>query len=524
MSYAEQIYTIEELTGVINDAATGVPPANMQTFSAAAGDAKVTLTALEPADTEVDGQLIASCKGFVIVMSTTGYPTNEADGTVVVDHVADGSTLTYEVTGLTNDTQYYFSAFPYTDHGVFNRAAGLRVLAGSHANRVTATPQEYVLYGFKRTKADSNPATRVVATEMAVGLTPASMNTSTGAIDLGGWANAWFVTGNKPCMIKSDGTIDYYLNPDDLNYKEDGVTASDIANTSYDGNAMAIFPTCWVKRWQDDTYEYFNVCNIQLDSDYKAYAHQREDGTIMDWFARSIYDAGVVSSKARSISGLTPCNTVAGGTQLTYAQANGSLWDSDTWSRVALIWDLLTLMSLNDDVQDAWGYGYYTGFSQASHLKASGQGNTKGAFYGKHSQDVVKVFNIENFWGNIWKIMQGLVYNTTGKYGVKMTRPYNTSGSGYTATSFGLSGTSGGYQSAHNMSEYGCLPTTASGSDSTYIPDGAWWNTSQQNFARFGSSGYYGLRVGRALTVYAALSDSSWDYGLALTCEQPLAS
>ena len=523
MSYAEASYIIDEVGNKIDVAGVGVPPANMQLFSVSAGDGKVTVRALEPADTEVDGQLIASVKGFKIVMSTEGYPTDENSGTLVVDHVADGETYETEITGLTNDTPYYFCAFPYTDHGVVNRAAGLRVLAGSHANRQTATPQAYVLYGFKRTKADSNPATRVVATDMAVGLTPASMNASTGEIDLGGWASAWFVTGNKPVMLKSNGTIDYELNPNDYTKKADG-TASDIANTSYDGNAMALIPTCWVKRWQDNTYEYFQVCNIQLNSDFKAYAHEREDGTIMDWFARSIYDAGVVSSKARSLSGLTPNNTTAGGTQLTYAQANGSLWDSDTWSRTALIWDLLTLMSLNDDVQTAWGYGYYTGMSQASHLKAAGTGNTKGQFYGKRANEVVKVFHIENFWGNIWKIMQGLVYNTTGKYGVKMKRPYNTSGSGYTATSFGLSGTSGGYQSAHNMSEYGCLPTTVSGSDSTYIPDGAWFNTSQLPFARFGSAGDGGLRVGRALAVNFALSFSAWSYGLGLTCEQPLAA
>ena len=42
----------------------------------------------------------------------------------------------------------------------------------------------------------------------------------------------------RPCMLKSDGTVDYYLNRDDQRYKEDGVTASDYNNTSYDGNAM----------------------------------------------------------------------------------------------------------------------------------------------------------------------------------------------------------------------------------------------------------------------------------------------
>lgn len=538
MSYAEAQYIVDELAGRMDEAAenldataaklaAGIPPQDMQLFDVTIGDGKIKIKFTEPADTYIEGQRICSVKGVKIVMKEGGYPVNETDGTLIIDNTELGkyTDAALEVDGLTNDTTYYIAAFPYSDSGHHNRAAGLRVYNDSYAvkNRAKATPQAYILYGYKRTKADSNPATRLTATDMAVGMGKTALNTETGALDLKEWVNAWFVKENKPVMLKYDGTIDYELNPDDYTKKKDG-TASDVANTSYGGNAMALFPTCWVKRWQDDTYEYFQVCNIQLTEDFKAYAHQREDGSIMEWFARSIYDGANVSNKIRSISGLAPCNTVAGNTQLTYAQANGDLWECDTWSRVALIWDLLRLMSLNDDVQTAYGYGYYTGMSQASHLKSSGAGNTKGQFYGKHANDVVKVFHIENFWGNIWKLMQGLIYNTTGKYAVKMCRPYSTTGSGYDTLTFGLSGTSGGYQSAHSMGEYGLLPTTVSGSDSTYIPDGCWWNTTQQNFARFGSNGHNCLLVGCALLLSGALSYSHWFFGLGLTCEQPLAA
>lgn len=523
MSYAEASYIIDEIGNKVDAKAVGITPSNMQQFTVTANDAKVTIKALEPNDTIIDNQLIASVKGFYIVMSDKGYPVDETDGTVVANHIADGNVYEVEVAELTNDKQYYFCAFPYTDHGAVNRAAGLRPLQEKHANRATATPMAYKLYGFKRAKSDSNPATRLIATDMAVGMTKASRNTSTGAVDLGDWANVWFIEGNKPCMIKYDGTIDYYLNPKNYAQKEDG-TASDIANSSYGGNAMALFPTVWVYRYEDSNYEYVKLCNIQLDSNYKAYAHQRADGSIMEWFARSIYDGSNISNKIRSISGQTPCNNVAGNTQLSYAQANGSLWECDTWSRVSLIWDMLRLMSLNDNVQQAWGYGHYQNQSSSStNYYTSGKGNTLGQFYGLSSDSLVKVFHIENLWGNIWKLMQGLVYNTTGKYGVKMCRPYSTSGSGYTATSYGISGTNGGYQSQHHTSELGTLPYTVSGSDSTYIPDGCWWNTSQQNFARFGGNGNDGLRVGCALTLDDALSYAHWNYGVALTCEQPAA-
>ncbi len=496
----------------------GMAPKNLIQFKAQPISSGVKLR-WEAGHTVVDGQTIVETKGIMFRRKEDSYPTNIFDGVLVTDtEVLEG---TYEDTGLTNGVTYYYTAFPYSANGVFNANGGNRVTE-EHPNRSVVTPQATKLYGFKRAKANSNPASRITYTDGAVGLTPASANNTSGAVSLGGWSDAWFVTGNKPCMMKYDGTIDYYLDPDDYTKKEDG-TASDVANTAYDGNAMAIIPLVWVKRWSDSTYDYVQFSDVQLDDDFHAYAHQRADGTIMDWFARSLFDGSVVNNILHSFSGLAPCNTVAGGTQLDYAYQNGELWNSDTYSRVMLLWDLLTLMGKSDDLQGTWGKGYDSGMSQASHLKNSGQGLTKGQFYGKPStSDVVKVFHIENLWGNLWKIMQGLLTNGSVKYLVKMTAPYNDTGKKYHQMTFGPTGTSGGYQSAHNTDEYGTLPTTVSGSSTTYIPDGCWF--AANCFARFGGAGGYGLLCGRALGLHAALSYSSWAYGVALTCEQPAAA
>lgn len=50
----------------------------------------------------------------------------------------------------------------------------------------------------------------------------------------------------RPCMLKFDGKVDYYLNPDDYTLKEDG-SPSDVSNTSYDGNAMMEFSPVFIK-------------------------------------------------------------------------------------------------------------------------------------------------------------------------------------------------------------------------------------------------------------------------------------
>ena len=62
---------------------------------------------------------------------------------------------------------------------------------------------------------------------------PASMRSTT--FDYGSWKNAFFMP--KPCMLKSNGKVDYYLDPNDYTKKLNG-TASDISNPNYDGNAM----------------------------------------------------------------------------------------------------------------------------------------------------------------------------------------------------------------------------------------------------------------------------------------------
>lgn len=499
--------------------AGGVAPANMRSFTIQAGDGKASIKFLEPEDTVIDNQLLCTWKGVKIVMKEDGYPEDETDGTEIIDCTEAGkyASTAYVYEGLENSKTYYFQAFPYSDYGIYNRNA---------ANRTTCTPQEYILYGFKVDKNDSNPATRVTYTEMAEGKTPAAVDLSTGTFSYGDWSDAWFITENKPYMVKSDGTLDYELDASDYTKKADG-TASDVSDTSYDGNAMSLIPLVWLKQWEDDNYEYCNICNIQLDDDYKAYAHMRSDGTIMDYTLLSCFEGSLLSSKIRSIKGQTPCNTQTGTNEITYAQANGDLWYTRSFSQRNLVNMLLMLISCSDDSQTAFGYGYYTsGSSSSPNYLTTGGASDKGQFYGTNAtRDYVKVFHIENWWGDVRERIAGCIYDTTGKFKIKMYPTYNTDGTDYTVTDVTISGSSGGYISASSMSEYGRLPKTLSGSDTTYECDGCYYNTSQSNYAIVGGSSSYGFLAGAsALDVHDLVSAAAWHIGAALSCEQPLAA
>ena len=510
MSWPEVQYILDNIHG-------GIAPSNMKMFSVQPVDGGAKIRFTEPGDTVVESQTLCTWKGTKIVMKEgTGPIQNEKDGTVLLDCTEAGKYTSdpFIVEGLTNDTPYTFAAFSYSDQGMVNR---------NLANQITATPQAYILLGFKINKNDSNPATRITYTEMAVGHTPAKVNLSTGEFSYGDFGGYWFVTENKPYMVRSNGQAAYELDPNDYTKKKDG-TPSDVSNTSFDGNAMAKIPLVWIKQWEDSNYEYCNICNIQLDNTYRADAFMRADGSIMDYIWLSCFDGSLISNKVRSIKGQTTMNSQTGTNEITYAKANGNLWYTRTWSQRNLINMLLLLMGRNENTQQVYGYGHYTGGSQASNLLKTGTLSDKGQFCGySASGKAVKVFHIENWWGNAWERIAGLMY-VSGTIRTKMSPSYNTTGDGYTNTGVTMGGTSGGYCSVTKMTENGRLPVTMSGSETTHTCDGGWFNASQVEYALVGGLCGSGLLAGAScVALYTPVSYFIWFFGAALSCEQPAA-
>ena len=98
------------------------------------------------------------------------------------------------------------------------------------------TPKQGTIFGFHIDPTESDPEDAVTYVADAVGMTPAKMDYTNSRFDYGSWGNAFFMP--RPCMLKYDGTVDYYLDPNDYTKKYGGSTASDVATDSYGGNAM----------------------------------------------------------------------------------------------------------------------------------------------------------------------------------------------------------------------------------------------------------------------------------------------
>ena len=493
----------------------------------------------EPDDTIIDGQVACVVETVIIRRKLGSVPINETDGDFVVEIKRNdfGQYKNYFYVDNTLspniDDVYYYKAFPMSTTGFYNTST-LNETVGIKC-------KDYNLYGFKLDQNESDPASMITYLsdcDNAI-YKSAYMNYSTDTFDYGDWGNAWFIKKLKPCMLKYDGTVDYELDKNDYTKKADG-TASDIANTAYEGNAMVGIPKVyWKIVGNGDNTANIYICNKKLDDDFVCWSHIDNNGNEIDYCYMPIYTGSVVSNKLRSLSERTPINSQSGTSEITYAKANNltsdTIWYTEVFSDRMLINLLLLLIGKSTDTQTVFGNGHYTGGSSASsNIISSGTMNNKGLFYGTNGTGKgVKVFGMEHWWGNQCRRIAGWI-NSYGTQKIKLTYGqsdgstvdgYNTDGTGYIVISNSTpSGSSGGYISKVLFNENGLIPTTINGSQTTYYCDGLWFNNSQIDYVLVGGNSYNEYRVGAfSLTLGHAVSNAYWYFAAAISCK-PLAT
>lgn len=381
-------------------------------------------------------------------------------------------------------------------------------------------------YGYRVKESEGNPASRVEYIFDAVGMTPAKMDYSTGVFNYGSWADFFVVRDNFPCMVKNDGTVDYALNPNDYTKKAVTGADSDVANTDYAGNAMSAIPLVYVKRYHENGYRYVIFCQEQYDDGYKAYAHTRPDGTISPYTYGPMFKGSIIDSKLRSISGVAPTSSSTASAEVAAAQATGSNFTIITWAFWNLIHDLLVLLGKSTHIQSVFGQGHTTGGSSAADFLETGTLKDKGQFFGySNTTSAVKVFHMENFWGERWDRMVGLIYDH-GMYKAKMTPEgtgYNLTGAGYTAIRKGISATSsgGGYVKSAQQTEHGLFPTVLGGSETTFDADYHYYNPDIVSFPVVGGACVAGGKCGRSLHVHNTAGNAWWHIGASLFLQNP---
>lgn len=228
-SYPEASYVIDEvLSGIGTTQITGVPPQNLTVFTVVPGDTKITVNCSAPADTIIDGQTICTVKGVKILRKTGSASISPEDGTLIAD-IPAGTLYSADDENLINGVTYYYTAYPYSDHDVYNY---------NKANSRSATPTPVKYWAFDQNFADKNPATTITYPSGFQNSNFEKMltNEGTGTATAGGWGPFLEETlKNYPAMVNADGTMYKQLNPDDYTKYLDGTAAPYNANTYYAG-------------------------------------------------------------------------------------------------------------------------------------------------------------------------------------------------------------------------------------------------------------------------------------------------
>lgn len=397
----------------------------------------------------------------------------------------------------------------------------------------------YHCYAYKVDKNDSNPATRVTPYESDYGCenlnyTPAHMDYQNDVFDYGSWTGlqtcdrSQVFFAPKPCMLNYNGSVAYYLDPSDFTKKADGVTASDIADETFGGNAMVQFPNIYFKRWEDSSYQYCVITDKQVDSGFKNYAHHDVNGATLPYIYLAMYFGSYDGLRMRSLSGKEPMTGTTRQQEFDRAQANndsgeqGEGWFTMHKADWDMVNDLLILIGMSTDTQTTFGRGNDS--RGINGCIGTGTMDNKGLFWGSNDgTSGVKVF-IENWWGNIWRSIAGWI-NANGTQKVKMTYGqedgsttdgFNLDGTGYVAIS--NSTPNGGYINTYYATEYGMIPKNANGSATTYLCDGMWDNNSQIDFALVGGCSDDGAPCGAfCACLNGSAADATWFFGASLT-------
>ena len=314
----------------------------------------------------------------------------------------------------------------------------------------------------------------------------------------------------RRCLLSDGGTVNYYLSATDSTKKEDGTTASDL--TGADGQVMVQIPKFYYK------YSYIAATNVHSWSiasvrlpDYKLHPAFMKNGAEVDfryigayegtwWDAVNGYQDSendntdqdglgdtldTANDKLASVSGINPLTDETRDEFRLIAAKRGAGWrqqDYDLTSAIQLLY-LVEYASFYSQNVIGMGRTELTGgtWVKDSYIGVTGKSNGDGnatANTGGDTNDAYMTYRgIENFYGNIWKWVDGFSINGDIPYvsntdtdfddddDTDYTRLEDVNGDGITLYN------GDGYQVTLEQIGRGFLPASVGGSTSTYITD-----------------------------------------------------
>lgn len=313
------------------------------------------------------------------------------------------------------------------------------------------------------------------------------------------------IFGYKPCIMKN-GVVQGYLNLNDFSKYEDG-TSAPITDMDYD--VMIEFPRFSMAIETNSN----NVITVTMSEEPDAFdpdvdgldarAFGNKDkfyigaylGCDSNKRGGSTPETSTDSGKICSVSGVVPETNITLTAAIAKAQAKGSGYDIMGFYQWTYVQCLYLLKYGNLNSQAALGKGYVNGSAKQN----TGVTNTQGMCYGNTTSgtDRVKLFGLEDAWGNLYQWLGGLYCDSSYNLLTK-TSNFTT---GTTVSDYDFSTPSG---LTSNLSVWlsqtqgtnggGFVGKTGGGSSTTYWSDDG--NVSSGCFAYVGGGWSHGDAAG----------------------------
>jgi len=402
--------------------------------------------------------------------------------------------------------------------------AGASYVIDEVTNNVKELLDEPDYYGFIEHMDVLDPVQRIEYIGINKDYTNLTVNKTTHAASYGSWASFPVLTENKPWMVKASGAPDYELSETDYTKKKDGVTDSDVLNTSYAGGAFS------------KLIRIYRRVDMVGNDRIVRFSPTKKEGYTADGFGDAqyrwipmFYASIDANGKAQCIAGTQPSHTkttAEQNTAITNFSASAMFFGGPI---VEVIIDLLIMFAGTSNLQEAYGNGNMSGYENVS------------PYYGVKPNAVV---GGGQFYGSsdgtsLNKILHSIVLGTyqqwirdpyeivvNGVVKVSKDYTYDPTGAAYKDTGIRVSDSRGGawrYSLIYlPVDGYGSIPDQSApeGSTETGPCDGTYNSTSQSSMTavliRFGfchGGAHGGLR---ARSWDAAASYANWILGFAV--------
>jgi len=390
-------------------------------------------------------------------------------------------------------------------------------------DKVYAIVSDNDCYGFIEHCAIKNPAQRIEYIGLNKNYTPLTVDKAAHTFSLGSWATFPVLTENKPYMVKSNGAEDYQLSETDYTKKADGVTASDVADDTYDGGAFSKLIRIYRKQ------EWVGHDRIVL------FSFEKKEGFTADGFGDApcrwipmFYGSIDTNGKAHSTANTHLSKNKTTAEQYTAIQsfnANAKFFGGPI---VEVIIDLLMMFAKTSDMQGAYGDGNMSGYDASDTTDYGMKTNNVvggGQFYGSSDGTSLNKILHSVVLGSYSQWMRDpyeVVVN--GKVKVSKDYTYDPTGATYEDTGIMVPNIGSWTYSLdyYPVKGYGSIPiapysggSTAEGPcDGTYVA--ADQSTKTAVSIRFGYCAYGAPDGGRARNWSCGATITGWTLGFAL--------